>query len=122
MPDPELFSPRTMNTTTIPTTTPPPVSPPPNHLTPESREALRIALANADARMDREIEQADQWARDNPMPKLPRAAKVRIEIPGLPVKTITVRRWDDGKILAGNQITTAKSFGRKLGMLLDQFI
>ncbi len=47
MPDPELFSPRTMNTTTIPTTTPPPVSPPPNHLTLESREALRIALANA---------------------------------------------------------------------------
>ena len=27
MPDPELFYPRTMNTTTIPTTTPPPVSP-----------------------------------------------------------------------------------------------
>ena len=47
MPDPELFYPGTMNTTTIPTTTPPPVSPPPNHLTPESREALRIALANA---------------------------------------------------------------------------
>lgn len=78
--------------------------------------------ANADARMEREIADAEQWAKANPAPKLPPAAKIRIEIPGLPAKTITVRRWADGKLLAGNQLTTAKQLGRKLGMLLDQFL
>ena len=79
-------------------------------------------LANAEARMEREITEAEEWARNNPPPKLPSATKIRIERPGLPVKVITVRRWPDGKILAGNQITTAKQLGRKLGMLLDQFL
>lgn len=88
-----------------------------------AKERLRLErLANAEARMEREIAEAEQWAKGNPAPKLPPAAKIRIEIPGLPVKTITVRRWHDGTILAGNRETTAKAFGRKLGMLLDQFL
>lgn len=76
--------------------------------------------ADAEARMEREI--AEEWERNNPAPKLPPAAKVRIEIPGLPPLTISLRRWDDGAILAGNRVTTAKQLGRKLGMLLDQFL
>lgn len=88
-----------------------------------AKERLRLErVASAEARMEREIAEADQWAKDNPPPKIPLAAKVRIEIPGLPAKVITVRRWPDGKILAGNRITTPKAFGRKLGMLLDQFL
>lgn len=88
-----------------------------------AKERLRVErLATAEARLEREITDAQQWERDNPAPKLPPATKIRIEIPGLPVKTITVRRWPDGKILAGNQITTAKALGRKLGMLIDQFL
>ncbi len=87
------------------------------------KERLRLErAANAEARMEREIAEAEEWARRNPAPKLPSPAKIRIEIPGLPTKVITVRRWPDGKILAGNQITTAKAFGRKLGVLLDQFL
>ena len=88
-----------------------------------AKERLRLErVANAGARLEREIAEAEQWARDNPMPKLPPAARIRIEIPGMPAKSITVRRWEDGKILAGNRETTAKAFGRKLGMLLDQFL
>lgn len=88
-----------------------------------AKERLRQErLANADARMARDIAEADQWQRDNPTPKLPPATKVRIEIPGLPVKTITIRRWPDGKILAGNRETTAKALGRKIGMILEQFL
>jgi hypothetical protein len=88
-----------------------------------AKERLRVErLATAEARLEREITDAQQWERDNPAPKLPPATKIRIEIPALPVKTITVRRWPDGKILAGNQITTAKALGRKLGMLIDQFL
>lgn len=88
-----------------------------------AKERLRVErLAAVDSRMQREIADAEQWERGNPAPKLPPAAKIRIEIPGLPVKTITVRRWPDGKILAGNRVTTAKALGRKLGMLLDQFL
>ena len=79
-------------------------------------------VANAGARLEREIAEAEQWAKDNPPPKLPRAAKIRIEIPGLPTKAIAVRRWPDGKILAGNRITTAKQLGRKIGMLLENFL
>lgn len=78
--------------------------------------------ADADARMEREIAEAEEWERRNPSPKLPPAAKLRIQIPGLPAKVITVRRWDDGAILAGNRVTTAKQFGRTLGVLLDQFL
>lgn len=88
-----------------------------------AKERLRLErIANADARMEREIEQADQWARDNPIPKLPPSAKVRIEIPGLPSKVISVRRWSYGKVLTGNRETTAKALGRKIGTLLDQFL
>jgi hypothetical protein len=88
-----------------------------------AKERLRLQrLAEADARLDREIAEADEWARRNPIQKLPPGAKVRIEIPGLPTKTITVRRWSDGRILAGNRETTAKQLGRKIGMLLDQFL
>jgi hypothetical protein len=88
-----------------------------------AKERLRMErAASAEARMEREIAEADEWARSNPPPKLPPAAKIRIEIPDLPVKTITVRRWPDGKILAGNQETTAKALGRKIGTLLDQFL
>jgi hypothetical protein len=88
-----------------------------------AKERLRLdRVANAEARLEREIEDAEQWAKDNPTPKLPPPAKLRIEIPGLPTKVISVRRWDDGKILAGNKITTAKALGRKIGTLLDQFI
>lgn len=87
------------------------------------KERLRLdRAAQAEARMDREIAEAKEWAKLNPVPKLPPAAKIRIEIPGLPVKVISLRRWPDGKILAGNRETTAKAFGRKLGMLLDQFL
>jgi hypothetical protein len=78
--------------------------------------------ADAEARMEREIAEAEKWGKSNPPPKLPPAAKIRIEIPGLPTKVITVRRWADGKILSGNQETTAKQLGRKLGKLLDQFL
>ena len=88
-----------------------------------AKERLRLErAANADARMEREIAEADQWERNNPTPKLPPSTKIRIEIPGLPVKVIAVRRWPDGKILAGNRETTAKALGRKIGMLLDQFL
>jgi hypothetical protein len=88
-----------------------------------AKERLRLErLANAEFRMMREIAEAEEWARRNPIPKLPPAAKIRIEIPGLPTKVITVRRWPDGKILSGNQETTAKQLGRKLGKLLDQFL
>jgi hypothetical protein len=72
--------------------------------------------------MAREIAEAEEWAKRNPAPKLPPPAKIRIEILGLPMKTITVRRWSDGKILAGNRETTAKALGRKLGTLIDQFL
>ncbi len=92
-----------------------------NHVA--AKERLRQQrLAAAEARMEREIAEAEEWEQNNPPPKLPPAAKLRIEIPGLPTKVITVRRWPDGKILAGNKVTTAKAFGRKLGMLLDQFL
>lgn len=88
-----------------------------------ARERLRLArAADADARMEREIAEAKEWEKRNPIPKLPPAARIRIEIPGMPSKSITVRRWEDGRILAGNQITTAKQLGRKLGVLLDQFL
>jgi len=88
-----------------------------------AKERVRLQrLADAEARLDREIAEAQEWTRRNPIPKLPPAAKVLILIPGLPSKTITVRRWSDGKILAGNRETTAKAFGRKLGTLLDQFL
>lgn len=88
-----------------------------------TKERLRLERrANAEARMEREIAEAEEWARNNPVPKLPPAAKIRIEIPGMPAKVITVRRWPDGKILAGNRITTAKQLGRQLGVLLDQFL
>ena len=88
-----------------------------------AKERLRQQrAAEAEFRQLREIAEAEQWARDNPPPKLPPAAKIRIEIPGLPVKTISLRRWADGSILVGNRETTAKAFGRKLGMLLDQFL
>ena len=88
-----------------------------------AKERLRLErAAQAEANTDREIAEAEEWGRRNSVPKLPPGAKVRIEIPGLPTKTITVRRWADGKILAGNRETTAKAFGRKLGMLLDQFL
>lgn len=82
----------------------------------------RKRAADAEARMEREIAEAEEWERNNPPPKLPPSAKVRIEIPGLPTLAISLRRWDDGKILSGNRVTTAKQFGRKLGMLLDQFL
>ena len=88
-----------------------------------AKERLRIErLASADSRVEREIAEAEEWAKRNPPSKLPPGAKIRIEIPGLPTKTITVRRWFDGRILAGNRETTAKAFGRKIGMLLDQFL
>jgi hypothetical protein len=88
-----------------------------------AKERLRLErLASAEARMEREIAGAEEWARRNPIPKLPPGAKIRIEIPGLPTKTISVRRWPDGRILAGNRETTAKQLGRKIGMLLDQFL
>lgn len=88
-----------------------------------AKDRLRLErLANADARMEREIAEADQWAKDNPITKLPTATKIRIEIPGLPAKIISVRRWPNGKILAGNRITTAKQLGRKLGSLLENFL
>jgi hypothetical protein len=88
-----------------------------------AKERLRQQrAAQADARMDREIAEAEQWAAANPPPKLPPAAKIRIEIPGMPTKVLTVRRWSDGGILAGNRITTAKQLGRRLGILLDQFL
>lgn len=88
-----------------------------------AKERIRLdRAAQSEARMDREIAEAEEWERRNPPPKLPPAAKVRIEIPGLPTRTIRVRRWDDGAILAGNQFTTAKQLGRKLGVLLDQFL
>lgn len=88
-----------------------------------AKERLRLErLADAEARMEREIAEAEQWFKQNPVPKLPPAAKIRIEIPGMPVKVITVRRWQDGKILAGNRETTAKQLGRQLGVLLDQFL
>lgn len=88
-----------------------------------AKERLRLQrLASAEARMECEIAEAEQWVKDNPPPKLPPAAKIRIEIPGLPAKVITVRRWQDGSVLAGGRVTTAKALGRKLGMLLDQFL
>ena len=88
-----------------------------------AKERMRLErLASAEARMEREIADAEEWERRNPIAKLPPGAKIRIEIPGLPTKTISVRRWRDGRILAGNRETTAKAFGRKLGMLLDQFL
>lgn len=88
-----------------------------------AKERLRIErAANAEAQMKREIAEAEEWARNNPPPKLQPAAKIRIEIPGMPVLTVSLRRWPDGKILAGNQVTTAKQYGRKLGMLFDQFL
>jgi len=88
-----------------------------------AKERRRIErAANADARMGREIEEAKEWEKRNPIPKPPPAAKIRIEIPGLPAKTIAVRRWPDGKILAGNRVTTAKQLGRQIGMLMDQFL
>jgi len=88
-----------------------------------AKERLRLEwIARRDDRLDREIADAREWERNNPARKLPPASRIRIEIPGLPVKTITVRRWQDGSILAGNRITTAKAFGRKLGTLLDQFL
>jgi len=88
-----------------------------------AKERLRLErAAKAEVNMEREIAEAEEWARHNPPPKLPPGAKVRIEIPGLPTKTIAVRRWTDGKILAGNSETTAKQLGRKIGMLLDQFL
>lgn len=80
-----------------------------------AKERLRLGV-------QREIAEADEWARRNPIPKLPPSGKIRIEIPGLPAKVISVRRWPDGKILAGNRETTAKALGRKIGMLLDQFM
>jgi len=92
-----------------------------NQVAAKERRRLEQA-ATAEARMEREIAEAEEWARQNPVPKLPPGAKVLILIPGLPSKTITLRRWADGKILAGNQLTTAKAFGRKLGTLLDQFL
>ncbi len=92
-----------------------------NHVA--AKERLRQQrLAETEVRMEREITEAEGWGKRNPPPKLPPAAKIRIEIPGLPTKVITVRRWPDGEILAGNKVTTAKAFGRKLGMLLDQFL
>jgi hypothetical protein len=88
-----------------------------------AKERIRLQrLAEADANMEREIAEAQEWAMRNPALKLPPGAKIRIEIPGLPTKTVTVRRWTDGKILAGNRETTAKQLGRKIGMLLDQFL
>ena len=88
-----------------------------------AKERIRLErAAQAEARMEREIAEAEDWERNNPPPKLPPNAKIRIEIPGLPTKIITVRRWDDGAILAGNRVTTAKQFGRTLGVLLDQFL
>lgn len=88
-----------------------------------AKERLRLErLAEAEFRMEREIAEAEEWARRNHIPKLPPGAKIRIEIPGLPTKTITVRRWADGKILAGNREKTAKQLGRKIGTLLDQFL
>jgi hypothetical protein len=88
-----------------------------------AKERLRLErLASAEARIEREIAEAEEWAKRNPPSKLPPSAKIRIEIPGLPTKTITVRRWPDGRILAGNRETTAKQLGRKIGMLLDQFL
>lgn len=86
-----------------------------------ARDRLRLErAAQADAWM--EIVEAEEWARNNSPPKLPPAAKIRIQIPGLPARIITVRRWPDGKILAGNQLTTPKQFGRTIGVLLDQFL
>ena len=79
-------------------------------------------LASVDARMEREIAEAGEWAKRNPIPKLPPGAKVVITIRGLPTKAISIRRWPDGKVLAGNRVTTAKQFGRQLGMLLEQFL
>jgi len=88
-----------------------------------ANERLRLErIAAAAARMEREIAEAEKWEKQNPIRYLPPAAKVRIEIPGLPSKVITLRRWENDRILAGNQITTAKAFGRKLGVLLDQFL
>lgn len=88
-----------------------------------AKERLRQhRLATAEARLEREIAEAMQWAVNNPLPVPIPVAKIRIEIPGLPVKVLTIRRWPDGKVLAGNQVTTAKALGRKLGVLLDQFL
>lgn len=88
-----------------------------------AKERLRLErAANAAAKLDREIAEAEEWSRRNPTPKLSRSGRLRIDIPGLPVKSFTLRRWMDGKILVGNRITTAKQFGRQLGMLLDQFL
>lgn len=87
------------------------------------KEARRKArLESADERIQQEIVDAEQWARRNPLPKLPPAAKIRIDIPGMPSKVIRLRRWDTGQILVGGRITTAKQFGRRIGVLLDQFL
>lgn len=62
-----------------------------------AKERLRVKrVATAETRLEREIADAQQWERDNPAPKLPPATKVRIEIPGLPVKVLTIRRWPVG--------------------------
>jgi len=88
-----------------------------------AKERKRLErMATAEASAEREIAEANEWAKRNPPPKLPPSASIRIIIPGLPTKTIKASRWHDGRILAGNRITTAKQLGRKLGMLLDQFI
>jgi len=88
-----------------------------------AKERLRQQrAAQAEARMERDLAEAEQWAAANPPPKLPPPARIRIEIPGMPAKVLTVRRWADGSILAGGRITTAKQLGRRLGTLLDQFL
>lgn len=84
--------------------------------------ARKERLDREEGRLGREIREAEQWAKDNPPPKLPPPVRIRIAIPGLPTKSFTVSRFTDGKILVGNQVTTPKQFGRKLGVLLDQFI
>jgi len=88
-----------------------------------AKERIRLErIADTEAPIEREIAEANEWEKRNPTRYLPPPAKVRIEIPGLPSKVITLRRWENDRILAGNQITTAKAFGRKLGVLLDQFL
>ena len=88
-----------------------------------AKERLRKERSGGEeALADRLMAEAEDWALRNPLPKLPPAAKIRIEIPGLPTKVIRARRWHTGEVLAGNRITTAKQLGRRIGMLLDQFL
>lgn len=88
-----------------------------------AKERLRLErLASAEERLQQEIREAEDWARRNPLLKLPPCARVIILIPGLPKLSFRVSRLRGRQILVRNQITTARQFGRKLGVLLDQWL